>query len=644
MKKLYLESLQKGIVPELEVFDNVRRAAAKKAQAVIVQMKAEMEKVGVNVLMNPEEMIAEGVRKIHSVKDQLIKRIETYFEHLESNYRGNVRLNYSQVDDVNPVYNRVRELEDDLQRAAEEVLSLNPLQTLDDLLRLDSRGLITSMCNNIQNVVKNKSMFPTHLVIDEPRINSIYNELRQCIRLAEIQEEKRGTSGGLGKVVAERMMKKPQERSTQQLAVISQSQVTVHSGFYGTGEIERPVSRGMHPTEAPRRPPTTGGRQNHSPRGGGPSSEDFPVRSAPHPVQSSPDQQIRPPQEQVVNHFSMFRRQDFDPFSVHMPEFFEEGAEKLLHFYDDKTNTIYTLDLPTFNRTKEVVFREKELTGDIPQYCQTVITSQGQIFMMGGQDKNDSSKKLADVALIDVARGTLERRARMARGRSSFTVSYIAEFIFAIGGLGDGDVALPYCEKYRISNNQWNELQALPYGLSKPTCTSFDNRFIYLVGGITPEKKINPKVLRYELAANQWSEVSLRLSEKPPAGVKVINFESGVAQINPNEVLVFGGLNEKKEPVDTTFIIRVSQNEGGNSISSIMGINKRRLPFSEGIDNEPIVFANRLFALQYITKQNDPTQIFTNNRRILIYDGIKWEAYSNTVSYTHLTLPTIYSV
>ena len=123
----------------------------------------------------------------------------------------------------------------------------------------------------------------------------------------------------------------------------------------------------------------------------------------------------------------------------------------------------------------------------------------------------------------------------MNTGRYLHLLIYIRDCIYSIGG--NNGCVLNVCERYNIGKNEWSIVSPLKRGRQALGGCSFNSRYIYTICGFDGLKSLSTiEILDTLYPDNHW--VILNIHSHPKFTPR---FWSGVTQISPSELIIFGG-------------------------------------------------------------------------------------------------------
>jgi len=253
----------------------------------------------------------------------------------------------------------------------------------------------------------------------------------------------------------------------------------------------------------------------------------------------------------------------------------------------------------------------------IPDYHGIVTTPEGRIFILGGIDaSNNISRRCLE---YDPKTNALHRRSDMLNERYGFAVTYAKGRIYVFGGYGREGAVINNNEFYDIRTNTWCALPNSNAATAQSSVVNFRNVYFYKFGGYLQDNTLYGAIERFSLIDNSWTTVVAHSDSKVP-----IYPLCATAQINPNEILIFGGVDEKGRGTRKCFLFSIDQWRSGNTVhfnERITPLEDSDLPTADGFwDQQTIAHENRIFALQNVSDVRGEVV----GRRVLEYKDKTW--------------------
>jgi len=309
-----------------------------------------------------------------------------------------------------------------------------------------------------------------------------------------------------------------------------------------------------------------------------------------------------------------------DELEVRLQDYFKAGVTPSLHYFQPGTTTLQILTVPEANQIDQTLKTKRvELDTNvlIPDYHGTVTTPEGRIFIFGGIDSaNNISRKVLE---YDPKTNTLHRRSDMLNERYGFAVTYAKGRIYVFGGYGRQGAVIGNNEFYDIKTNTWSALPNSSVATAQSSVVNFRNIYFYKFGGYLQDKSLYGAIERFSLIDNSWTTVVAHTESKVP-----IYPLCATAQINANEVLIFGGVDEKGRGTRKCFLFTIDQWRSGNTVNfneRITPLEDADLPTADGFwDQQTIAQGDRIYALQNVSDIRGEVV----GRRVLEYKNRTW--------------------
>jgi len=331
-----------------------------------------------------------------------------------------------------------------------------------------------------------------------------------------------------------------------------------------------------------------------------------------------------------------YRNDQKEQFPVTLPDYFDPScSRKYLHFFQNHENRFHYININGLNKNSRPQFENVELNIDfrIPPFHKSIAIPNGDIYLIGGSDDQDSSRKLSTTYLFNWQNNSLISRSNLSVPRSSFAICYMNKHIYVAGGLTNNSTFTRKCERYDIAANRWVSIADLNYDVLAPCMTSFNDRYIFKFGGYNEGSYLEPLVEKYDPAKNIW--MICRVKIEIPNVVKPEYFKilstSACVQINQKDIYVFGGYLEDNTSSNQTFIFRLNQEEDDNNSQNytITKIGVKSLTHPEAFwNNNPIIFNKNVYALQNVQTLDQEDVCLDDKRRLICFDSHDWFSFA----------------
>ena len=317
-------------------------------------------------------------------------------------------------------------------------------------------------------------------------------------------------------------------------------------------------------------------------------------------------------------------------YPINMPDYFEPGCKRqFLHFFQNHENRFHYIDLEQLISSSRASFNTLELRSSftIPPFHKSIAVPNGDIYLVGGSDVRNSSKKLSSTYVLDLDQADLIPKAQMNVPRSSFAICYMNKFIYAIGGLTNNSNFTPTCERYDIVANKWSLIADLNHDVLAPCVTPYNNKYLFKFGGNSPENKLETFIERYDPAKNVWTPCNVRI--ELPEGMKPSQFKilntSACVQINTQDIYIFGGYLEDNSSSNQTFLFKVVDEYDEQYV--ITGVGAKTLTHPEAFwNNIPVVKNKCIFALQNVQTVDQEDVCLDDKRRLIVFNSVEWKS------------------
>lgn len=322
-----------------------------------------------------------------------------------------------------------------------------------------------------------------------------------------------------------------------------------------------------------------------------------------------------------------FSLTNFDQVFEYSPkEYFVTGA-KVLPFFKENTKEAYLLDLEKLISEGASTFKKLTLNIDfkIPKKHSSIITPNGNIFLMGGAEPDYNTNKLNKTYLLDETSLTLLRKAPFAFPRVSAGCIFFQGHIYLIGGKTTKEGYTNKCEKYSIKFDKWIAAGSMTTNTSSPILCNFNDQYIYKFGGMLKKGILNDIIEKYSPISDKWSLVPFKGHIQGDNPSLLLGFNSHALQVSQEEILVFGGLNLEYKAVADNFLMYFEEdNEGGKPNKWKPGRIREKFKKVElGVQfpgekyGDTVVFKNRIYSLRSNGKETPKIVQYTNQFEFL---------------------------
>lgn len=271
-------------------------------------------------------------------------------------------------------------------------------------------------------------------------------------------------------------------------------------------------------------------------------------------------------------------------------------------------------------------FYEQELLIDfkIPLYHRSVITPEGEIYLIGGIDPNHKTQAINKVYLLDFKISTLIPKASLTQARYSHSVCFANKYIFVAGGVNDiNDGYLDSFEKYDINFGEWIPLTACNNKSMGSSLCNYRDKVIYQFGGKMDNTGYSNYIERYDIDKDKWSSsIFIKSGE---SNFKLPSFANSY-QINKDEILVFGGsINEQQ--CRSCYLLRIKEFIKNNEVNLEERFKEIKMEINSpgSFWNQPLMLENILFNVQNIVIEKGKELCHFSKKRAIICNSEIWK-------------------
>ncbi|KAL4447040.1 hypothetical protein ABPG74_013892 [Tetrahymena malaccensis] len=566
----YKYHLQSSTIPQIESIKNMKINCSKKVDAAIQSLQKEMNDCELKYLIDPEQIINEGVAKINHTKEKVLLMVRKFFEMQEEIYIKRVNENLLRSGDFTSIFEKINTLINELDQLRYSLEGNSFLSSINRICRLDLISLRDKFKSDIHKIVQQRDLEPVQVLIDDQKVMQIKQDLDQTVIMAK-QSDQQNRFNNQQNILAK------QSNVFQQVNDIHNQSYRIANDLAGISPLKGTNSN-FHSTA----PPLAG----------------------------------KGPRETI---------------EIHIADYFDESCKrKNLHFFiydsDNKSCKLIYLDL---NGNKQFQIINIDVDFPLPAFHKSIALPDGEIYLIGGT-KPDKTKSNAIYRYDATNKKLVKESEGMKEGRSSFGVCILRNCIYVIGGIGNNGQYLSSCERYNLKTKKWETVSQINQASASFSCTSFNNRFIYKFGGNREDKSLLRTIEKYDVMQNKWYIINIQNQNNVPQFLT----NSSCVQINQNEIFVFGGYDDQNSPSNSSYILQIVEakdpSQSGaitkeeNYVYTIQKINAQPLPIPEGFTNpQSIILNNTIFAIQDFPSNNS-NELDDNKRQILQFNGKQW--------------------
>lgn len=230
-----------------------------------------------------------------------------------------------------------------------------------------------------------------------------------------------------------------------------------------------------------------------------------------------------------------------------------EATEEYSHFCDDQTNKVFVIyNLKDKTSSKLEVPYETVYLFDSVQIKNHIYFTGGGLPPADGKGEQFFQTALRLIILPGMDTKT-EKLPNMKVSRANHTcVALTQNLIYVIGGC-NSKAEIPSCEEYNIEKKTWREIAYLNEKKMWVSVCPVDSKFLYVFGGSSNLKPKESEMIEFldiqDTSKKLWTKVALTSGKENWKRC----FFAGCLQISPDDIILFGGLVNKKEVSDTMY-------------------------------------------------------------------------------------------
>ena len=176
--------------PEIDTLRNVKINCSKKVKAAILSLTQELEKLELKYLINPQEIIDEGLETLKRCREKVLQLVNAFFDNLEMNYKRRLNDAIFKGHDYNTIFEKIKNLIQELEFLQTSLDSgNNTLSVIKKICLLDLKTLLDKYKQEIQDLIESRTYVSTEIMVNESRLSVIESEL---IKFASMNQTKQG--------------------------------------------------------------------------------------------------------------------------------------------------------------------------------------------------------------------------------------------------------------------------------------------------------------------------------------------------------------------------------------------------------------------------------------------------------------------
>ncbi|KAM4864626.1 kelch-like protein 38 isoform 2-T2 [Thomomys bottae] len=144
-------------------------------------------------------------------------------------------------------------------------------------------------------------------------------------------------------------------------------------------------------------------------------------------------------------------------------------------------------------------------------YKAAAVTLHRSVYVLGGMEVRDGQSRLSHkVYIFSLKLNQWRLGEPMLAARYSHGSTAHKNFIFSIGGIGEGQELLASMERYDSICNAWQTMASMPVGVLHPAVAVKDQR-LYLLGGEDVMQNPVRLIQVYHISRNTWFKMETRM-------------------------------------------------------------------------------------------------------------------------------------
>lgn len=176
--------------PEIDTLRNVKINCSKKVKAAILSLTQELERMEMKFMINPQEIIDEGLETLRRCREKIIQMVNAFFDNLELNYKKKLNETIIKGHDYSTIFEKIKNLIQELEFLQTSLESgSNTLSVIKKICLLDLKTLLDKYKQEINDLIEARTIISTDILVNDSRLAVIESELA---KFAMINQTKQG--------------------------------------------------------------------------------------------------------------------------------------------------------------------------------------------------------------------------------------------------------------------------------------------------------------------------------------------------------------------------------------------------------------------------------------------------------------------
>lgn len=181
--------------PEIDTLRNVKINCSKKVKAAIISLTQELEKLELKYMINPQEMIDEGLENLKRCREKVLQMVNAFFDNLEVMYKRKLNETIFKGHDYTTIFDKIKNLIQELEFLQTSLESgNNTMSVIKKICLLDLKTLLDKYKAEIQELIESRTIISTEIMVNDSRLSVIESELAKYASLNQTRQGKYGTT------------------------------------------------------------------------------------------------------------------------------------------------------------------------------------------------------------------------------------------------------------------------------------------------------------------------------------------------------------------------------------------------------------------------------------------------------------------
>ena len=208
--------------------------------------------------------------------------------------------------------------------------------------------------------------------------------------------------------------------------------------------------------------------------------------------------------------------------NITVPHTFDQNiyVPPYLHFFQSESKYLHLLRLDTIKKNHNFELIKLDTNIVIPNFHRSIAVPNGDLYLVGGAwGEKEQEKKSEGIFVFDFKTKELHAQASLLIPRSSHALCYVANHIYIVGGLAEGQIPLEKCERFNILTREVTPVADMNYAVASTSICPFFNDYIFRFGGITCDTSLSQTIEKYDIIKDKWTPIKIKVAPFFPSPI-----------------------------------------------------------------------------------------------------------------------------